>query len=92
MESEEESAAKNAAIMIANVIRVICCLFTLGMCCLKIKYRDVLKNTAISVVRDIIQVILSILPLIILADMRAKIPDDILSSETDVNYHGISQS
>ena len=64
---------------------------TLCICYLKIKYRAVLKETAVSVVRDIIQVILSIVPLIILVDLRASIPDDILSSETDVNYHGISQ-
>ena len=88
--SEEEGALKNFFVTSANVLRGACCFYTLCMIYLKLKYRTVLKHIAASVVRDIIQVFLSIIPLCMLWVLKGDITDELLSDE-NVDYHGIAR-
>ena len=52
--TEEEGKTKQTLIFMANCLRSACCFYTLCMIYLKIKYRNVLKHIAASVVRDIL--------------------------------------
>ena len=58
---------------------------------LKLKYRNVLRNIAASVVRDIIQVFLSIIPLVLLAYLKTEVTDDLLEPDKLHDYHGIAR-
>ena len=57
---------------------------------LKIKYRSVLKHIAASVIRDIIQVFLSIIPLLMLWRLKGDITDELLTDDNS-DYHGIAR-
>ena len=89
-ESEKEGAAKNFGVTSANILRAVCCCYTLFMIYLKLKYRSVLKNILASIVRDIIQVILSILPLLMLWALKDEITDKLLTDD-NIDYHGIAR-
>ena len=49
-----------------------------------------LKNIAASVVRDIIQVFLSVIPLLMLWELKSDINDEIITDD-NVDYHGIAR-
>ena len=93
--AEEEGKAKNKAIYFANVLRSVCCFYTLCMIYLKLKYRKVLKHIAGSLIRDVLQVILSIIPLLLLWDLKNEITDELLCKgtgcETNHDYHAIAR-
>jgi hypothetical protein len=74
------------------IIRILCCVYTLLVIFIKIKYRKVIGDGQVwgSVVRDIFQIILAIVPVIIGLQLQGSLNLDNLA-ETDADFHKLGR-
>ena len=75
-----------------SIIRILCCVYTLLVIFIKIKYRKVIGDGQVwgSVIRDLLQIILAILPVIIGSQLQGSLNlDDLATTEAD--FHKLAR-
>lgn len=64
-DSDDAEVQKRASTVLAfSIIRILCSTYTLLLICLKIRYRSVIGAVSTSVINDICQIMLAVMPVI----------------------------
>ena len=89
LKSDHVDSFTGQVLFVLSIVRGLACLYTIWLIYVKIKYRQVLENHTISIGRDVCQLLLSVIPLLILVShpIDTSVNEIVKNDVTDYEIH-----